>query len=351
MAVGTPQQKALSLIKGQKLLLPNLYDALPGWDGFQGGDCSKRVNNAVESWTQSWTNCASILKTARAGRFGLLARCFYPDAEEEAVFDMACYLVWIFVWDDKFDKSVTSIEFGAAKQLQDETLRLLNHLFNDAPWQDPKTLDAVNRGFFPICAKIAARSASEARKRILHDLEAFVDSVTDWFRRDDGSMPTVAEHYANRDLNAGVRPTIALIEYCYGLDIPSSIMEHESLQEIKERATEIVMIANDLASIRPEITEGRVGNIVAVLAYNEGMSAQEAMDHAFTLLQKAHAAFEAAERRLPLPSGDAAVDQDVRKFVLGCKHVCTGNIHWSYNSYRYHGEDPVREKGKIVIQL
>ncbi|KAA8906669.1 hypothetical protein FN846DRAFT_1013503 [Sphaerosporella brunnea] len=94
---------------------------------------------------------------------------------------------------------------------------------------------------------------AEARKRILHDLEAFVDSVTDWFRRDDGSMPTVAEHYANRDLNAGVRPTIALIEYCYGLDIPSSIMEHESLQEIKERATEIVMIANDLASIRPEI--------------------------------------------------------------------------------------------------
>jgi hypothetical protein len=55
---------------------------------------------------------------------------------------------------------------------------------------------------------------------------------------------------------------------------------------------------------------------------------QEAMDHTITLIRKGQVAFEAAERRLPLPTGDPTVDKDIRKFVQGCKDICTGVINW-----------------------
>jgi hypothetical protein len=41
----------------------------------------------------------------------------------------------------------------------------------------------------------------------------YVDSVTDWQDRQDGSMPTVTEQQANRRLSSGIRPSISLIEY------------------------------------------------------------------------------------------------------------------------------------------
>ena len=58
------------------------------------------------------------------------------------------------------------------------------------------------------------------------------------------------------------------------------------------------------------------------------MSAQEAMDYTIALIQKAQVAFEAAERRLPLPTGDPKVDKDIRTLVQGCKDICTGVINW-----------------------
>ncbi len=65
-----------------------------------------------------------------------------------------------------------------------------------------------------------------------------------------------------------------------------------------------------------------------VLSYHHRMNPQEAVDYAATLLRQGHIAIEEAERRLPLPTGDATVDEAVRRFVLGCKDACTGNIQW-----------------------
>ncbi|KAA8894292.1 isoprenoid synthase domain-containing protein [Sphaerosporella brunnea] len=348
MTIGTPQQKALSLVRGKKLLLPNLYEALPGWRYETSRDCSERVNDAVEAWIQSWTTNESTHAKARAGKPGLLAKCMYPDADEEMIADMACYLAWIFEWDDNFDLTT---DIHGPKRLQEETKRHIESILNKEPILAPGTLQPITNGLTRIVSKIANKCPLGPRKRFLHEIGEYIDSVTAWAERQNGSMPTLAEQCANRRLTVGVRPSIELIEYCYGLDIPQAIIEHDAVQEIMERTTEIVMLSNDIVSLGPEMASGQVGNIISVLAYQDGMSAQGAMDRAVDLIRKAHTAFEEAERCLPLPSGNTELDASVQRLVLGCKDICTGSINWSYNCSRYFGENPVRESGKVVIQL
>jgi len=348
MSTITPKSKALVLLRGKKLLLPDLYDTLPGWRFDLSTDCSPRVHAAIDSWEQCFTTTNGIHEKSRVGNFGLLAKCFYPDAGEEEIAVMGCYLAWIFEWDDRFDIKPEPFDM---QQVQDETKRNLAYLLTNQPAQKPADLSPINASFSGIAAKIVAKCSAESCKRLLRDLEEYVDGVVGRNEVEDGCVPTVAEHYATRRLAVGVRPTTELIEYCYGLDIPSRIMQHDSIQEILQRTTEIVMIANDIVSLSRELAADHVDNIVCVLAYHDGISAQEAMDQATRFIREAHTAFEAAERRLPVPTGDPKVDEDVRKFVLGCKDVCTGNISWSYNTGRYFGKNLIREEGRVVINL
>jgi len=314
-------------------------------------DCSPHVHDAVESWVSSWTQDEATHAKMRACNFGLLARSIYPDADEEAIAVMGCYHAWVFEWDDIFDQIRENTDGNALKQLQDETKRHLAYLLADPPGPKPAAMQPINSSFADIAARIVPSCSPGPRKRLLHDLVKYVDSVTGWQDRRDGSMPTLAEQYANRRLSSGIRPSICLIEYCYGLDVPSRIMKHEAIQEILERTTEIVMTTNDVVSLGPEMAAEQLSNIISVLVYQKDMNVQEAMDYTIALIQKAHVAFEAAERRLPLPTGDPEVDKDVRQLVQGCKDICTGVINWSYKSRRYHGDTPIREDGKVLVQL
>jgi hypothetical protein len=48
--ITTPQQQTHLLVKGSKLLMPDLYGILPGWRCDLSKDCSPRVHDALESW-------------------------------------------------------------------------------------------------------------------------------------------------------------------------------------------------------------------------------------------------------------------------------------------------------------
>ncbi|KAH8151512.1 uncharacterized protein LAJ45_04133 [Morchella importuna] len=348
MSAVTPKSEVQAMFKGTKILLPDIPSTLPGWRVTEREDCSPYVKEAINSWAKSISQDEAFFKKTAAAKFGLVAQFLYPDGDEEALATIACFYAWVWAWDDVFD---TQFEGVDSMQIREETTLNFEYLLADPPGPKPSVVSPLNSSFSWFAGRIKKKMCKEPRERLLRDLKEFVHNVTSWYGRQDDNVPTLSEYYVMRRECVGVAPTIDLIEYCYGLDIPPTMVGHRAFQQILEKTRDIVMISNDMVSLARELRAGHVDNIVSVLAYHEGMSPQEAMDHAAVLLRQAHADFESAERDLPLPSGNDTSDEELRKFVLGCKDVCAGLMKWSNYTGRYFGENPTYEDGKILVHF
>jgi hypothetical protein len=67
--------------------------------------------------------------------------------------------------------------------------------------------------------------------------------------------------------------------------------------------------------------------LIPLLVHQYDLSPQAAMGYVTELVRETYAKFGAAECRLFLPTDDAKLDQDVRRFVQGYKDIATGNVH------------------------
>jgi hypothetical protein len=79
------------------------------------------------------------------------------------------------------------------------------------------------------------------------------------------------------------------------------------------------------------------------------MSAQKAFDYLSAMLDLRFDRLEKAEAALPC--WGAAINEEARRYVEGCKGVCAGVLHWSFQSTRYLGEqtETVRKSRKLDV--
>ncbi len=73
---------------------------------------------------------------------------------------------------------------------------------------------------------------------------------------------------------------------------------------------------------------GQLDSLIPLLVHQYDLSPQAAMNHVAQLVRKTCVEFEAAERRLLLITGGTELDQDVRRFIQGCRDIAAGNLHW-----------------------
>ena len=77
--------------------------------------------------------------------------------------------------------------------------------------------------------------------------------------------------------------------------------------------------------------------MIPILVCREKLTAQAAMDRAVEMLEKSYHDLKAAEKRLLGYVEDRVTDnmeklyvrEDVRRFVMGCKDICVGGLHWT----------------------
>ena len=83
------------------------------------------------------------------------------------------------------------------------------------------------------------------QQRFQESMELFFHSVTLQAQdRKSGGIPDVDSYISLRRDTSGCKPSLALIEYCYNLDIPDEVMEHPVMASLHQSTNDVVAWAN-----------------------------------------------------------------------------------------------------------
>ena len=118
--------------------------------------------------------------------------------------------------------------------------------------------------------------------------------------------------------------------------------------------------------------DNQIDNIVPVLAIENKYSLQQAINDACKLVQEARRIFDDAEKHIPVPTGNADLDEQIKRYIHGCKDLVTGLLNWwyascpasplgvfltciiselSHGNQRYFSKTTKREGNKIFLEI
>ncbi|KAI4228723.1 MAG: hypothetical protein L6R36_001413 [Xanthoria steineri] len=150
-------------------------------------------------------------------------------------------------------------------------------------------------------------------------------------------LPSIDEYNQRRMGSSAVRVCLAVTEYCYGHEIPPSVIEDEDMETIWNETNVIVSTMNDLLSLRKEMMQDQVDSLVPLLYVQHG-TLEAATEKIMEMLEASVATFEEASLRLlDRYFADAETHRKLLQFIHGCQCACTANVNWSDGGSRGGG--------------
>jgi hypothetical protein len=196
--------------------------------------------------------------------------------------------------------------------------------------------------------------SKEARDRFAETIYEFVlgvrESQATWAKG-----ITTFENYRNRRLRTvGTNPCVAAIQWAYGLTLPQSIWDHEATKAITREVAISDFLWNDIVSLRKEIDDGDIDSAIPVIVWNEGCTAQTAVDRCVKMVEESWARLLKAEKRLVVAhAGESEkTKRDIEVLIGGCKDVLVGHMVYSLKIPRNMAAATMSEKDysfKIVL--
>ena len=100
----------------------------------------------------------------------------------------------------------------------------------------------MSKGFKPVSAK-----------RFRHEMQEYVDAAANQqgFRLSD-RLPDPQKFLKVRVWDSGIIPSITLVEYAAGIEIPESIRQHEAVNNVAMATATITSLSNDVLSLQKE---------------------------------------------------------------------------------------------------
>jgi len=341
-------------IKGSHVVIPDLYAFFSGWK-FGINSNYETVKKETDAWVESWVESDLLRRRMQIANFAKLAACLFPDAPEEECLMMSYYHLWVFLWDDELDCGPLANDPKKALLFKKDTDAALDYTLGEQPFSGhPPPMAPVMSAFSTVAEKVVASATAETRHLFLSELKFYVNGACILpFHRNNGEkdLLTVKGFLEQREASGGCGPSIALIPYVYHLNIPASILDHEAMRTIKDQTCMLVHLINDIMSFRKELMDNQIDNIVPVLAIENKYSLQQAIDDACKLVQEARMIFDDAEKRVPVPTGNPDLDEQIKRYIHGCRDLVTGVLNWCHGNERYFGKTAKREGNKIFLDI
>jgi len=348
------KERFLREIKGSQVTIPDLYELFPGWK-FNINKNYEAVKKQTDIWLESWVENDSLRHRMQIANFPKLGACLYPDALKEECLMMSYYHLWVFLWDDELDCGPLTNDPQKALAFKKATDIALDYTLGEQPFNgQPPPMAPVMTAFSDVAEKVVAGATTEARQRVLSELKFYVDGACILpFHRNNGKKDflTVKGFLEQREASGGAGASIALILYVYHLNIPASILDHEAMRSIRDQSCMLAHLINDIVSFRKELMDNQIDNIVPILALENKCSLQQAIDDACRLVWETRRLLEDAEKRVPVPTGNAELDMQIKKYIQGCKDLIAGALNWYCGNERYFGKNPKREGNKIFLEI
>ena len=252
-----------------------------------------------------------------------------------------------FFWDDEIDCGTLTEHREQTEAYCDDTLKFIRHCLQpELEGEIPAPGRLHNCGPWINMGRAMQEQSKEARDRFAESLYEFVlgvrESQATWAKG-----ITTFEYYMDRRLRTvGAKPCVAIMQWAYGLTLPQSIWNHEATKAITREVAISDFLWNDIVSLRKEIDDGDIDSSIPVIVWNEGCSAQVAVDRCVKMVEESWARLLDAERRLvDAHAGESEkTKRDIEVLVGGCKDMVVGHMVYSLKIPRNMAAASMSEK-------
>ncbi|KAI1211726.1 terpenoid synthase [Annulohypoxylon truncatum] len=353
-----PREQLLLSLRGCRITIPDLQSMISHWPQDVHPDTEKldeHVQKTFASISSSFRDPARFHRL-KASNMTLFGASWWPYASYEALETVMSMSIWLFAWDDETDSHEFSAlvnDWGEASAFRQKTIDYVQQSLSgssDSKLSDIST-DPIITGFKPVGQAISRSCDDRQLSTFLDEMIFFIESCGEEQKLQlTNRLPTVEEHARRRLGTGAVRICLATIEYAYGIKLSQEVMNDEAMQRLWHETNVIISTTNDILSFKKEVAQSQVDSLIALLFLELG-SVQAAINHAVEIVRSATHRLEAAEADIiERYSSMPKVQEDIRKFVQGCKYACTSNLNWSLTSGRY-GLNCQSMKGGLHITL
>ena len=280
---------------------------------------------------------------------GWLAATLHHDAPLEAQRLVSDWYLWMFLHDDRCDesdagKNPAGLTFVNARLL--EVLRGNPPKSGDEPlahmlWELRGRLLAYSlaRGLGGEHNELEYGYLKDAQEtswmtRFTSAVGAYFDAtVWEAVNRARGNVPKLSHYVQTRLLTSGLPIDTMLLEVADGVALPEAVRDHAALRHITLLSDNAICWANDIFSLRKELEQGDVHNLVLALRHAHKLTLQEAVERAAWMHDEEVRRF--LEHETHLPSFGPQTDAAVARYLAALRARMGGNHRWSKGAARY----------------
>ncbi|OTA96441.1 hypothetical protein M434DRAFT_8886 [Hypoxylon sp. CO27-5] len=290
------REQLLMSIRGSRVVIPDLQSMISHWPHGTHPEVERLDGYVQKMFTclLSSSNNETRFQKLKASNIALFGATWWPYASYEALEIVTCLSIWLFAWDDETDSlefSTVINDWDKASVFRQNTINYVQQILskNSELGLSEISPDPIIGLFKPV-GEAVSESCNDRQ------ISTFLDELLFYFNMCGEEqklqvahhLPTVEEYVRLRLGSGAVRVCLATIEYAYGITLPQQMMDDEAMQRIWHEANIII-----------------------------STSSIERFDTAES---------EILKRYSTMPK----VQEDIHKFVDGCKYACTSNLNWRH---------------------
>ncbi|XDG04251.1 hypothetical protein ABKA04_003866 [Annulohypoxylon sp. FPYF3050] len=331
-----PREQLLMSLRGCHVTIPDMQSMISHWPQGVHPDIERlgeHVEKTFASISSSFKD-ANQFRKLKASNMPFFGASWWPYASYEALETVMSMSIWLFAWDDETDSPEFSTivnDWGKASTFRQRTIDYVQQCLSGSSESKLSEIsaDPIITGFKPVGQAMLKTCNDRQINTFLDEMIFFIRSCGEEQEIQlTNQLPTVEECARHRLGTGAVRICLATIEYAYGITLPQEVMNDEAMQRLWNETNIIICTSNDILSFKKEVAQSQVDSLVALLSLELG-SVQTAMNHAVEIVRSATYRLEAAETDLlERYSSVPKVQENIRKFVEGCKYACTSNLNW-----------------------
>ncbi|KAG0141704.1 hypothetical protein CROQUDRAFT_663498 [Cronartium quercuum f. sp. fusiforme G11] len=341
----------LESLKGQKIIIPDLWPLYKDWPRGVNKYHAQMVP-VVDARIERLGFTGDKLQKLKNADFAMCAGAWWPNAEWDEYRILTFLFLWIFTWDDLFESNCLDHEAGpglAEKCLRETVLFVRSCLGVGEPGVLPQ--NPLIRSFDVIAEAMRVAYNEEQRHAVVNGLEAYFKGVQDEQQMvTENTVPPIDRYWNVRINTIAVEPCLAMNEYALNKQVPSYIMRSGSMKILWAECIAGVSIMNDMMSLKKEMHEGTVYNLIPVIYAAHG-SVQQAIEASTQLLVCSIERMKIAKEELIAMCEEPEVKENVENYVNLFFAQCTGTLDWSLRTQRYGMAAYIKDNGTLELVL
>ncbi len=275
----------------------------------------------------------SALQRWHAIKFSSLVARTYPNASLTALEIISDYFLWLFIFDDQFEKAGIN---GEIDRLEAEHDRLVE-ILKGAELREVDTL--AGRTLADICDRLHQLGGMpDLMARFAQNMENYLQGVR-WeaVNLHQGVMPDLATYMEIRAFTSGIYAYCDLLQIVDRIVLPPEVIEDGMVKRLELTTNNVMAWSNDILSVQKEVAEGKTHNLVLVLQHSGHIPLQEALDRAAELHDAQVRTF--IELSAELPYFGIEINAHLQRYLSGLRSWMRGHLDWYLETGRYRSTE------------